>query len=172
MAHVRASTTGETSRVNCHPFTYENWSFVHNGQIGDFKSCCRRIESLLPDHLYEMRRGNTDSELLFLLLIANGLEQNPLESIKQTLATLQDLSPQRSEPDRLTCVFSDGANLYAFRTSCDQRSPSLYLSTKRNADATLLASEPLDDDSSDWEVFPDNTLAIFTNTNQKLVSVH
>ena len=28
LAHVRASTTGETSRANCHPFSVGRWSFM------------------------------------------------------------------------------------------------------------------------------------------------
>ncbi|MDG1867108.1 MAG: class II glutamine amidotransferase [Yoonia sp.] len=33
IAHIRASTMGETSRTNCHPFTHGNWAFCHNGQV-------------------------------------------------------------------------------------------------------------------------------------------
>ncbi len=39
IAHVRASTTGATMRTNCHPFVYQNWSFVHNGRLVSFKKC-------------------------------------------------------------------------------------------------------------------------------------
>ncbi len=27
LAHVRASTTGETARINCHPFSFNEWAF-------------------------------------------------------------------------------------------------------------------------------------------------
>ena len=74
MAHVRASTYGETARANCHPFRYGRWSFAHNGQIGGFHTMRRALEALLPDALYEARQGSTDSELLFLLLLAFGAE--------------------------------------------------------------------------------------------------
>jgi len=33
IAHIRASTMGETSRTNCHPFTHGNWAFCHNGRV-------------------------------------------------------------------------------------------------------------------------------------------
>ena len=36
LAHVRASTGSAVSRNNCHPFTVENWSFMHNGLVGGF----------------------------------------------------------------------------------------------------------------------------------------
>lgn len=72
MAHVRASTTGATMRSNCHPFVYQNWSFAHNGQIGGFQKMKRSLEHLLSDGLYDARKGSTDSELLFLLLLQHG----------------------------------------------------------------------------------------------------
>ena len=31
MAHVRASTVGDVSQDNCHPFSYGPYTFVHNG---------------------------------------------------------------------------------------------------------------------------------------------
>ena len=34
MAHVRAATDTATIRLNCHPFTYAQFLFMHNGQIG------------------------------------------------------------------------------------------------------------------------------------------
>ncbi|MDO7560335.1 MAG: class II glutamine amidotransferase, partial [Paracoccaceae bacterium] len=70
IAHVRAGTVGETSRANCHPFTYDNWSFCHNGQIPHFASIRRRMEAALPDNLFASRRGTTDSEMIFLTLLA------------------------------------------------------------------------------------------------------
>ncbi len=49
LAHVRASTVGETSRQNCHPFTFGKWSFCHNGQVPHFPAIRRRLEAALPD---------------------------------------------------------------------------------------------------------------------------
>jgi hypothetical protein len=47
LAHVRASTEGETARANCHPFTHGNWSFMHNGQTGSFTALRRLLEASL-----------------------------------------------------------------------------------------------------------------------------
>ena len=85
LAHVRASTYGETSRSNCHPFAHDNWSFMHNGQIGDFQSIKRSLEALLPDDLYNAKRGTTDSELFFLLALANGLDTDPQFAFRATI---------------------------------------------------------------------------------------
>ena len=71
LAHVRASTFGSVSRENCHPFSYGRWSFMHNGGVGGFNFMRRDLENLLSDRYYDARRGNTDSELLFYLMLTN-----------------------------------------------------------------------------------------------------
>jgi predicted glutamine amidotransferase len=84
-AHVRASTGTETARLNCHPFSYGKWLFMHNGKIGGYDLCRRQLESLLCDELFKDRLGSTDSELFFLLLIQNGLESDPAAALSGTI---------------------------------------------------------------------------------------
>ena len=55
LAHVRAATGGGTRRDNCHPFVFGRWSFMHNGQIGDFEHLRRPMESMLDNDLYSAR---------------------------------------------------------------------------------------------------------------------
>ncbi|MEM1284546.1 MAG: class II glutamine amidotransferase [Pseudomonadota bacterium] len=159
LAHVRASTTGETSRVNCHPFVHEGWSFMHNGQVGDFASIRRPLEAKLTDSLYMARRGSTDSELLFLLLLTHGLKDDPHAAILAVLDLLRAHSVYGAGRDavRLTCVFSDGKTIYAFRHASDDRCPTLYVQATREGGWTL-ASEPLDGDASNWAEVPTETL--------------
>jgi predicted glutamine amidotransferase len=157
LAHVRASTAGETSRVNCHPFAHKNWSFMHNGQVPDIHRIRRPLEAMLPDDLYALRRGTTDSELIFLLLLTFGLSDDPVSAVDKVLQTLVDQSCYGAGKDavRLTCVFSDGQAVYAFRHASDDRHPTLYLQAGEGGGWTL-ASEPLDGDPVSWtEVEPD-----------------
>lgn len=51
LAHVRASTGTATSRNNCHPFVCENWSFMHNGQVGGFEQFRKDADMMIPDNL-------------------------------------------------------------------------------------------------------------------------
>ena len=150
MAHVRASTVGETSRSNCHPFTYQNWSFMHNGQIADFVRIRRGLEALLPDELYNVRCGTTDSELLFLLALANGLQQDAKRAMEKTVDQIKALQGEVDKPNRLTCVFADGDAVYGFRHSCDGKSPTLYVSDKLESGGKSFASEPLDGRPDNW----------------------
>jgi predicted glutamine amidotransferase len=153
LAHVRASTMTESIRTNCHPFTFENWSFMHNGQIGHFEDLKRELEASLSDTLYQQRRGTTDSEMFFLLLLNEGLDDNPLEAVRRVINKLIDVSTRRNlEPFlRLSCVFSDGITLAGFRYASDQFSPTLYLSKSLDNGGTCLASEPLEGDSHNWQ---------------------
>ena len=154
IAHIRASTFGATSRENCHPFAYGNWSFAHNGGIGEFSLVRRKIENLLDDQYYSARRGYTDSELFFLLLLTNGLEGNVVLALETTIFQVSELIKQNnalSSPIRLTCVFSDGKSIYGFRHASDNKSPSLYISNQLDNGGQALASEPLHGDGAEWQ---------------------
>ncbi|WP_411889273.1 class II glutamine amidotransferase [Yoonia sp. SDW83-1] len=160
IAHIRASTVGETSRTNCHPFTCKNWSFCHNGQIPHFGAIKRRMMAALPDHLFDLRRGTTDSEMIFLTLLHHGLENDPTSAVQQTLTTIGPATDQG--PIKLTCVFSDGQTLYAFRHGSNGISPTLYVSGVLDNGGRALASEPLCGVASRWTAVPDDTLCTIT----------
>lgn len=148
IGHVRASTMGETSRVNCHPFAYETWSFCHNGQVPHFPAIRRRLEAALPDELYDKRRGTTDSEMLFLTLLANGLKTAPMKALARMIEIIGPA--MNDEPVRLTCVFSDGVALYGFRHASDGHCPTLYLGEGLNNGGRAFASEPLCTEHGNW----------------------
>lgn len=164
LAHVRAATDGGTSRVNCHPFTHGRWSFMHNGQIGGFARLRRQLEGLLPDDLYAVRAGTTDSELLFLLLLANGLERDAHVAVESVLLLMARMRRPGDAPDRMTCVLSDGTRLLAFRYASDGKCPTLYErrageGSDDGADwGTALASEPLEGKTAGWQSVPPNHL--------------
>lgn len=156
LAHIRASTVGETSRMNCHPFRHQNWAFMHNGQIGDFAKIRREMESDLPDPLYAARQGTTDSELLFLSLLAHGLNENPLAAVTTTLNRMRARQAVTGTRNRITCAFSDGQSIYAFRYSSDQRSPSLYIGSDLDSGGRVVASEPLDIKTGQWRALEES----------------
>jgi glutamine amidotransferase len=154
LAHVRASTMGETSRANCHPFTHGRWSFCHNGQVPHFPQIRRRLEAALPDDLYAARGGTTDSEMVFLTLLANGLDDDPQAALEKTLMTIG----AGTAPVKLTCVFSDGEALYGFRHASRGTAPTLYLSRTLENGGRAIASEPLCETANRWTALPENTL--------------
>ncbi|RBO82040.1 class II glutamine amidotransferase [Marinomonas aquiplantarum] len=158
-AHVRASTGTATSRSNCHPFSYKNWLFMHNGQIGGYESIRYQLDRLIPESLYGERQGATDSEVIFLLMIANGLEQDPEQAIADTLAQILDLMKQKDiqEPLRFTSVVSNGDEMIAIRFSSDEQAPSLYC--KAFDTHIVIGSEPLELSNQGWTLVPAGHIA-------------
>jgi glutamine amidotransferase len=155
-AHVRASTGTATTRANCHPFKHGQWMFMHNGRIGGWDNLRRQIEMAIPDTLFRFRQGTTDSEAMFLLLLANGLEKDPHGACARTLRFI-DAAMRRTnapEPLRVTAALSDGTRIYAMRHASDSRPETLYVRNRRRSAGTLIASEPLDDGREDWQAVP------------------
>ncbi|MEW6257367.1 MAG: class II glutamine amidotransferase [Pseudomonadota bacterium] len=159
-AHVRAATGTPVTRPNCHPFSFGPWLFMHNGYLGNWASARRAVESLIPDGIYANRAGTTDSEAMFLALVGQGLAQASAEAGDPTPALLRLLSRLSqiagTEPFLFTAALSDGRDLYAVRYGLNARANSLYYRASR--DATLIASEPLDDDRSTWTEVPSGSL--------------
>lgn len=150
LAHVRASTVGETSRANCHPFTNGKWSFMHNGQIAKFAQVRRQLEATLSDELYAQKRGTTDSELFLLLMLSNGLNENPQAAVEKTIIQITAAQGEIKQPNRITCTFSDGERIMGFRCSSDKKSPTLYVSGELDSGGNSIASEPLDGSMENW----------------------
>ncbi|MEE8575077.1 MAG: class II glutamine amidotransferase [Thermodesulfobacteriota bacterium] len=72
LAHVRAATVGfPVVQLNCHPFSYGPFSFVHNGKVGGFKRVRRALLGRLSDEAFSSIKGSTDSEHVFALFMDN-----------------------------------------------------------------------------------------------------
>ena len=162
LAHVRASTGTATSRNNCHPFAVGRWSFMHNGQLGGFQDYRRAADMLIPDALYPHRMGATDSEALFLLALARGLDTAPEAALAAAIGEMEALARARGTAPHLRCTaaLSDGRRLFVLRYSSDGRSPSLYHARDELHGGRCVVSEPLEG-SDDWHVIPEGTLTVF-----------
>jgi len=159
LAHVRASTGSATSRNNCHPFVYKNWSFMHNGQMGGYDKLRKRVDQMIPDELYAYRKGATDSEAMFLIAIGNGLLKTPKKAIEATIFQLESLSWEVEEPPymRFAAAFSDGKRLYAVRYASDKFAPTVYYRKSKRLGGYAVVSEPLETDQEDWTTLPAGT---------------
>ena len=167
LAHVCASTGSAVSRNNCHPFTVENWSFMHNGLVGGFDLIRKKAEMLIPDALYHERKGATDSEAFFLRALGRGLAQDPKSAIAETI--LDFLRLATSSPRlRLAIAFSDGKRLYVARYASDNLAPSIYYSNYERDDSWAIVSEPFDQDERGWVKIRSNSFCIFDETGVKI----
>jgi glutamine amidotransferase len=154
LAHVRSATSGEVSMANCHPFAAGRHLFMHNGQIGGYDRIRRSVEAMIPDDLYARRRGNGDSEAIFLAALGHGLDADPVAALARTLAVcLRVMHANAIEPAlRFTAILADGKRLFAIRWASDNQPPSLYW---RRLDAGIaIASEPFGDTGDTWQPVP------------------
>jgi predicted glutamine amidotransferase len=156
LAHVRSATSGEVSTANCHPFAAGRHLFMHNGQIGGYERLRRRVDALIPDALYPLRKGTSDSEAIFLAALGRGLERDPVAAITSTLSEIIAASDDNDGPLRFAAVHTDGDTLYAYRWASDGKPPSLYW--RAEGDGTVIASEPCDENAGVWGSVPSGTM--------------
>lgn len=162
LSHVRASTGTATSRNNCHPFAVGRWTFMHNGRIGGYDAFRRDADMLIPDALYPQRKGATDSEALFLLALAEGLDTEPRAALERATARLEALSRQKGTAPhfRMTAALSDGVRLHAVRYATDDHAPTLYHRWSDSRGGRAVVSEPLES-GEDWEAVPAGSFCTF-----------
>ena len=163
LAHVRASTGTATSRNNCHPFAVGRWSFMHNGQVGGYEAFRRQADMMVSEALYPHRKGATDSEALFLVALAEGLDGDPLGAMERAVGRLERLSRERGTTPhmRLTAAFSDGRRLFAVRYSSDDVAPTLYHRWSERHGGRAVVSEPLESDEAGWEPVAPGSFCMF-----------
>jgi glutamine amidotransferase len=149
-AHVRASTGTAASIANCHPFAFNKWMFMHNGQIGGYEKVRRPLDALISDEVYNARVGTTDSEAFFYLLFGQNLDKDPVGALTKTVGTVLKAMAAANvdEPFRMTAALTDGETLYALRFATDPEPPTLFYSM--NSAQLMVVSEPLDAEEGNW----------------------
>lgn len=193
-AHVRAASPGMlVSEVNCHPFNFGRYLWMHNGTIEGFRSIKRRLQESLPDPLYHAIEGTTDSEhsfAVFLHLLGNTDDTVSAKTLGNTLAkTIQQLEQWRAEaglssPSYYNFAVTDGRNVAAVRYVTDaQLEPvSLYYSARGKyqccdgvaqivnchpcEQGIIIASERLTERKIDWmRVAPNHVITVDADLN-------
>jgi glutamine amidotransferase len=197
IGHVRASTIGGVSNLNCHPFSFKNFLFVHNGQIKNFNKIRRSVMNELSDEACQIVRGQTDSEAFFALLMDFILksEQEPdfklmAQAFRHSIKTIDSIKEKMGlvNESLINIVLTDGHQFIATRYIDDaHESPlSLYytfgsgLSTDKDVlvsatgetNVAIVASEPLTDSVQEWREIPVNhILSVDKNFNITLEPV-
>lgn len=177
VGHVRASTVGDVTLNNCHPFTYKNYAFVHNGTIRHFDETRRALTNELDDHFFNEIKAQTDSEHLFALIM-HFLHRDPDKSLENAIkrsfewVTENQKYKGKEHFARLNICITDGKELISTRyVTKNEDSFSLYYATKHfkspftklppkdipnPTSYTVIASEPLSAQSKEWEKVPEN----------------
>ena len=127
LAHVRKATQGTLSVLNCHPFQHGRWVFAHNGDVPNFAECRERLLQEVSPRLRRYILGDTDSEVIFFLVLTQLLRYGALSSryevsdVVSSLTTALDQvraicdrpKVDGGEPTRslLTCILTDGGTM-------------------------------------------------------------
>ncbi len=177
LGHVRDSTVGDVTVNNCHPFAYQQYSFVHNGTIAHFEKVRRALMQELDDEIFSKVKAQTDSEHLFFLIM-QFLKNDPNHSLEQAvLKTFQWIVNFQEKSDaehfsRLNIVITDGEELISTRfVTKEQPAFSLYYAVGKTLklssavpkmvggstqNTVIVASEPLTDCGQGWQEVPVN----------------
>ena len=87
LLHLRWATSGlAVVEGNTHPFEFENISFIHNGGITPLDS----MDNFIDSDLFDLMRGNTDSEKYFYLLISQIRKLGLIDGISAGVKLIQD----------------------------------------------------------------------------------
>ncbi|MFK7997954.1 MAG: class II glutamine amidotransferase [Polyangiales bacterium] len=68
--HARRPTVGDFRSENTHPFRYRRWLFAHTGTLERFDAIRDGLRNAVHDFLLRNVRGQTDSELLFHVILS------------------------------------------------------------------------------------------------------
>jgi predicted glutamine amidotransferase len=174
VAHVRYASTGGLSAVNTHPFSQDGRLFAHNGAFTGLDQLDRRIERMGDTGLVQ---GDTDSERMFALITAETRASDgdieagliaaltwiaatlPVYSLNLLLATPHHLWALRyPETNELWILRRDGAG----RGALDVRSSRIctHCTPLAGRRATVVASEPMDDDPGWRLLFPGELIRV------------
>ena len=127
IAHVREATVGDRRADNTQPFRLRQWLFAHAGQIAGYAAVREPLLESLPDFLRRSVRGQTDSELLFLVVLSFLHDAGQLDNVDvpdaavvnalRSSVALVDRHSQQvgAAPGSLTLALTNGRQLWAMR---------------------------------------------------------
>ncbi|GAA6005831.1 hypothetical protein JCM10207_007243 [Rhodosporidiobolus poonsookiae] len=151
--HIRAAGDSPIATMNCHPFQFGKWLFMHNGFVGPFKDVQDQLRAHISLKIRQQINGTTDTEtvaaLFFSLLSPSGDFSSPhphtpaqiLFALRTTVKlVVETCTPADGWLDRfghskswvsLNLAITDGESFVALRYAYppEREAPSLYWST-------------------------------------------
>ncbi|MEZ5557733.1 MAG: class II glutamine amidotransferase [Pseudomonadales bacterium] len=186
LAHVRAASPGlAVTELNTHPFVHGPFSFMHNGNVADYRHHRRSLQAHLDEAHYQLIEGSTDSECLFALTLqaldrASSTDVAAMaEALEWAIATTLAHQSEHgvARPSFVNAVLSNGDEAVACRytSAADQPPASLHLHTgmlyacragtpelleaEEDAHSVIVASEALTGDAS-WRTVPAGSMVL------------
>lgn len=142
VAHVRKATQGTISVLNCHPFQHGRWVFAHNGDVPTFAEHRNQLLNEVAPSLRRYILGDTDSEVVFFLVLTQLLTRGPLSrpfELQDVVAAIREgtarvravcdgdlLAGGGQARSTLTCLLTDGSVMVGMHGGKE-----LYVSTHK-----------------------------------------
>lgn len=184
-SHIRAIKPFSQSSIinyqNCHPFQFQNLTWMHNGDIKPVINLQKYVYQHCQESILKNIKGNTDSEYVFAIFLHLLFTENchkitfPLNTLKKvfkkTIRIILDLVNQ--ETCSLNIAFTDGKTIICSRfiNNSKENPPSLYYSLikKMSKKYMIISSEPINTNSEDWKLIPKNHFLIYTSKKNKKI---
>jgi glutamine amidotransferase len=125
LAHVRKATQGTLSVLNCHPFQHGRWVFAHNGDVPNFAEHRERLVQEVSPRLRRYILGETDSEVIFFLVLTQLLRYGALSSryevadvvssVTNAVELVRSVCDGESSKSLLTCILTDGGTMVGYQ---------------------------------------------------------
>lgn len=173
LAHVRATSQATVQETNCHPFRYQNWLFVHNGEIFEIEKLRRDLLFAIAPEYFPNILGTTDSEVMFFLALTFGLQNDPLAALARMAGFIEQTGKSHGVDESLwmTVAVTDGQSLWSVRYASDGAAPTLYhsreiddvyainpdLKQALGRETRMIVSEPVGRFGEMWQLVPQNT---------------
>ncbi len=159
IGNVRSATINENQGYfNTHPFYLKNYIFSHNGYIKDFNSVSKkRIYRYLNNKSQSLIKGNTDSELIFILLMQY---INDTKNVDKSIRIVIEIITENFSACMLNFILAiidekGKDTIFATKFAKGLKAPSLYCK-KFRSDYIFVSSEALNDDN--WINIQDKSL--------------
>ena len=172
IGNVRSATISENQGYfNTHPFNLKNFCFSHNGFIKNFNNTTRKkiLKYFRPKYI-NLVKGQTDSELIFILLmqiIEGGIKIE--KSIKNTIRIIKENCDACMLNFLIATFDKNGKNtLYATKFSAGLKTPSLFYSKYKNQ-YIMISSEKLNNDK--WYSIKNNSLIKASENNVEIEKI-
>lgn len=179
-AHIRAATDGDASRLDSHPFLFNNILFMHNGGVARKEELKKSISC---ERANKLIKGSTDSEIAGAVFVSHLVGDvcslssfTRAELEKGMMSTVSDIEATENackEASSLNLAATDGNTLVAtrYRSCSSDEPPSLYYSYTPGG--VWIASEPLDGKiegaTRDWTMLSKDQMLSYNVATDNLV---
>ena len=163
-SHIRAikpfSPVSSVHVFNCHPFIFQNYAWMHNGDVSQFLQFKYKIIKRIDNEFIPFIKGNSDSEHLFYLFLTF-LKENKNKNLIDIFNILFIWINEEIEgPSSLNIALTDKQNIICTRfiAHSTDNPPSLYYKSTR--ESIMISSEPIFY-CDDWILIEPNNILYF-----------